>query len=110
MDEQGSTPVGAWIEESLAHAPAALTASMRQSLASSLNEPVGSAASACLSAADVVLARLLATGSTDRATAVELLTADALVTSAFEAAAAEPSTIVELAEQAMQRIAERSTL
>jgi hypothetical protein len=51
------------------------------------------------------LAEVLADGCTARDAALDLLTADALVTYAFEAAAESPREVDAIAAEAMQRIA-----
>jgi hypothetical protein len=57
-------------------------------------------------AAELLLARLLSDGCATRDAAHDLLTADALVTYAFEAAAeTDPATLGESAANAMRRIA-----
>jgi hypothetical protein len=61
-------------------------------------------ASALLAAAEVALARLARNASDDRATALDLLAIDALVTYAFEFAADRPDTIPALSERAMSRL------
>jgi hypothetical protein len=48
---------------------------------------------------------LLASGSTSRATALDLLAVDALVTYAFQAGADDPARLEERAARAMARIA-----
>lgn len=59
-----------------------------------------------LTAAETLLARLLRDGCATRDAAHDLLTADALVTYAFEAAAeADPSSLAGSAANAMRRIA-----
>lgn len=67
--------------------------------------PVDELPEICLAAAERLVANLLKSGSTSRDTALDLLTADALVTYAFEAASTHPETIAQRTEQAMQRIA-----
>ena len=60
---------------------------------------------AMLAAGEELLQAVIAAPSKDRRSALDLLAADACVTYAFEAAADEPSRLVELAESSMQRIA-----
>lgn len=62
-----------------------------------------------LAAAEHTVARLLRDQSTSRASALDLLAADALATSAFELAADDPEAIPGLAAQAMARFAALST-
>lgn len=55
--------------------------------------------------AEGMLQQLLSTGDTGRATALDLLVVDSLVTYAFEAAADQPETLGGRAQTAMQRLA-----
>ena len=57
-----------------------------------------------LSAAEQALRTILTTGNASRDSALDVLAIDALVTYAFEAAAAEPERIPELAARAMSRL------
>jgi hypothetical protein len=63
------------------------------------------AAEALLVAGERLTAELLRGGSTTRESALDLLTADALVTYAFEAGAESPTDLAERAADAMTRIA-----
>ncbi len=58
-----------------------------------------------IAAAEQTVARLLREESTSRASALDLLAADALATYAFELAADDPDAIPALAERAMARFA-----
>lgn len=60
---------------------------------------------ACLAAGEAMLVRVLREDCASRDTALDLLTADALVTRAFERAADSPASLPGLAEEAMRRIA-----
>lgn len=60
---------------------------------------------AFVEAADVLLRRVLGGDAASRATALDLLAADACITYAFEAASDEPQLVGERAEAAMRRIA-----
>ena len=62
-------------------------------------------ADAFIAASEALLRRVLGHACAARSSALDLLAADACVTYAFEAAADEPATIAERAEQAMRRIA-----
>lgn len=62
-------------------------------------------AGASLRAGERLLAGLLASDASSRDTALELLTADALVTHAFECAADDPESLPSIASAAMLRIA-----
>ena len=59
----------------------------------------------CLDAAEELLSKLAGRPSAGRESALDLLTVDALVTYAFEAAADSPSTLEEAAAGAMVRLA-----
>jgi hypothetical protein len=56
-------------------------------------------------AAELLLARVLTASVSSRSAATDLLSADACVTYAFEAATDDPASIAPLAERAMRRIA-----
>ena len=58
----------------------------------------------CLAAAETLLARVLEEGGAARASALDLLAADALVTYAFEAASDEPALLPAAARAAMARL------
>ncbi len=60
---------------------------------------------ACLAAGEAMLARVLREDCASRDTALDLLTADALVTRAFERAADSPASLPGFADEAMRRIA-----
>ncbi|MDQ6612837.1 MAG: hypothetical protein M3Y64_10420 [Gemmatimonadota bacterium] len=68
-------------------------------------QPADEVPQVCLRVAEEQLQLLLASGSTSRATALDLLSVDALVTYAFEAAAANGQSIEACASHAMARIA-----
>jgi hypothetical protein len=82
-----------------------LHARLRELLADAADRPVEEVPAACLAAGEARLASLLAERATDRASALDLLAVDALVTYAFEAAADAPATLERLATDAMTRIA-----
>lgn len=63
-------------------------------------------AAALLDASDAALERVLSAGSEGRASALDLLSADAYVTYAFEAAADQAARVPALADEAMRRISE----
>ena len=63
----------------------------------------------CVDGAERVVAGLLRDGSTDRASALDLLAADALATYAFELAADRPERLGAVAEAAMARFAALGT-
>ena len=65
----------------------------------------GETAESYLAAGELLLTGLLSADCTSRDCALDLLTADALVTYAFELAADDPSRITERAQRAMARLA-----
>jgi hypothetical protein len=82
--------------------PALLLERVREALGPDAAAPTPGA---CLDAGERMLARVLCADGGSRATAVDLLTADALVTWAFELAADAPAQLDALAGSAMRRIA-----
>lgn len=65
-------------------------------------------AEALLAACDAALERVLASNDSTRETALDLLSADAYVTYAFEAVADDPQLVLALADQAMRRISDHA--
>lgn len=103
-DDASSQPAASWLAAHGEQPPAALRARLDTVVASS--DPAGGAvADALLQAGRALLSRILDTGSTQRDAALDLLTADALVTYAFEAAADDPATLDARAGAAMRAIA-----
>jgi hypothetical protein len=85
------------------HPPKELEASMR----STLNDNESPTANDLLEAAERMLDNVLRTDCESRASALDLLTVDALMTRALEIAARNPSLLEDFPEQAMRRIASR---
>jgi hypothetical protein len=83
----------------------ALQRRVEHALGASLALDARGAADACLGAAEGLVAELLRSNCTTRESALDLLTADALVTYAFEAAAETPADLARRAAEAMRRIA-----
>lgn len=102
---RSATTVGEWIDRIDPAPPTALHARLRDLLAASATRPAGEVPEACLEAGEQLLDRLLASGSTSRDTALDLLAVDSLVTYAFQAAADDPARMEERAARAMARIA-----
>lgn len=100
-----STPAGAWVAAHADQPPAALRARLDATLDADGTDRNARVAPALLAAGESLLTAILRSGSTQRDAALDLLTADALVTYAFEAAADDPSTIDERAAEAMRAIA-----
>jgi hypothetical protein len=86
------------------HAPKELEASMR----SALRDNVSPSPIELLDAAERMLDNVLRTDCESRASALDLLTVDALMTRALEIAARDPSPLDDFPEQAMRRIASHS--
>jgi hypothetical protein len=84
--------------------PDALRARIREVLGVGLGAPASEAHAACLAAGERLLASLLDRERADRADALDLLTADALVTYAIEAAADQPETLDARTTEAMRRL------
>jgi hypothetical protein len=86
------------------HPPRELEASMR----SALNDNESPTANDLLDAAERMLENVLRTDCEARASALDLLTVDALMTRALEIAARDPSLLEDFPEQAMRRMASRA--
>jgi hypothetical protein len=84
--------------------PIELEASMR----SAMNDNASPGANDLLAAAERMLDKVLRTDCEARASALDLLTADALMTRALEIVAGDPSLLDEFPEEAMRRIASRA--
>ena len=97
--------IGEWLRSREPQPPAALLARLEEVLGDSLRADFSSATEALLGAGERISATLLVDGSSTRASALELLTADALVTYAFEAAGSGPDCIEQEARGAMSRVA-----
>jgi hypothetical protein len=75
---------------------------------SALNDNASPSANELLDAAERMLDKVLRTDCEARASALDLLTADALMTRALQIAAGDPLLLEQLPEQAMRRIASRT--
>ena len=73
-----------------------------------LNDNASPTPNELLDAAERMLEKVLRTDCEARASALDLLTVDALMTRALEIAARDPSLLEEFPEQAMRRIASRT--
>jgi hypothetical protein len=93
-----------WLDACEPPPPPALESRLRAELGASPPQRAGEASLAYVDAAAALLARLLDGGCTSRETALDLLTADALVTYAFEAASEDPDALDARARDAMTRI------
>ncbi len=101
-----STPAGEWVAAHMEQPPAALRARLDASLNADGVSREAAVSPALLDAVHALLATILGSGSTQRDAALDLLTADALVTYAFEAAADDPDAIDARAAAAMRAIAD----
>jgi hypothetical protein len=97
--------IGEWLAERRPAPPPALRARIAALLGASLAHDATTTTEACVEAAERLVQTLLAGNSTTRDSALDLLTADALVTYAFEAAGEAPAGLVARATEAMTRIA-----
>ena len=97
--------VGEWLAARVPVPPPALRDRVTSQLGDALSRDVREAPSHFLAAGERLAASLIASGSTSRESALDLLAADALVTYAFEAASEAPADIAERAAEAMVRIA-----
>ena len=75
---------------------------------SALNDNASPTPNELLDAAERMLENVLRTDCESRASALDLLTVDALMTRALEIAARNPSLLEDFPEQAMRRIASRA--
>jgi hypothetical protein len=85
--------------------PPALRTRIDDALGARANQPASDAASVTVAAAEELLRELLSRSTAGRESALDLLTVDALVTYAFEAAATDPSSLAARADDAMTRLA-----
>jgi len=97
--------VGTWLATLTPPPPAALRARLDELLAPYRGQPVSQVPDACLEAGEHLLRELLASGSTSRGTALDLLAVDSLITYAFQATADVPEQLEVRAARAMERIA-----
>lgn len=102
--------VGDWLNTRQPQPPAALLARLEAVLDVALGEPEDRATAVLLAAGEQLVSGLLRGDRTSRDSALDLLTADALVTYAFEAAGAHPGDIDAHAGDAMARIASLANL
>jgi hypothetical protein len=94
-----------WVNERRADVPTRLAARLDDVLGDRADGADRDVVAAYLDAADALLRDLLSRDSTGRDVALDLLTVDALVTYAFEAAARDPATLERCAEAAASRFA-----
>jgi hypothetical protein len=99
------TSVGGWFDGISPAPPEGLRIRLAALLEPFAHLPAQQVPEACLDAGEKLLEALLASGSTSRATALDLLAVDALITYAFQAAADDPALIDVRAARALARIA-----
>lgn len=97
--------LGAWLRDRSPTPPARLLARVEESLGKRLEGDAAAAPELCIAAAERLLAELLARPTAGRESALDLLTVDALVTYALEAAASSADALPELTTNAMTRLA-----
>jgi hypothetical protein len=98
--------VADWLRERVPRPPARLTTSIEAALGDRVTAPDDATGAVCLDAAESLLRDLLARASAGRESALDLLTVDALITYAFEAAAENPDTFDARARRAAWRLAD----
>ena len=99
------TTVGGWFDALMPAPPEGLRVRLAALLQPFAHLPVQQVPEACLDAGEQLLEELLASGSTSRATALDLLAVDSLITYAFQAAADEPALMEARTARALARIA-----
>lgn len=97
--------VARWLSDRNAGVPDRLAARIAEVIGTRGEAAEQETSAVCIDAADALLRDLLARGSAGRDVALDLLTVDALATYAFEAAAADPSTLPGQAAAAAARFA-----
>ena len=94
-----------WLDERTTTVPPRLAARLDDALGAERDATVAEVSDVCVNAADALLRNLLRRGSAGRDVALDLLTVDALVTYAFEAASDDPSALRQRAAAAAARFA-----
>jgi hypothetical protein len=94
-----------WLSERTPSPPDRLRAHIDDALGDAANHAASDATNVNVAAAESLLRDLLTRPSAGRESALDLLTVDALVTYAFEAASTDPSSLVARADDAMRRLA-----
>ena len=96
--------IGEWLDSRAPVPPELLAARVREVIGPALARGSSEALGRCLDAADSLLVSLCSDPEAGRERALDLLTADALVTYAFEAAADHPFDLSDIAAVAMRRV------
>jgi hypothetical protein len=103
------TSLAEWVAARVPPAPTELLAHVARDVdGRGAGDASGDRGNALLDACDQALGRVLDASAPTRETALDLLSADAYVTYAFEAAADAPESIVGRADEAMRRISARA--
>lgn len=105
IEAASAVTVGDWLACLNPAPPPALLDRLGRALAAYADRPKDLVPESCLAAGEQLLDTLLASGSTSRGSALDLLAVDALVTYAFESAADVPAQLEARAARAMARIA-----
>ncbi|HET9796682.1 MAG TPA: hypothetical protein VFP90_01775 [Gemmatimonadaceae bacterium] len=92
-----------WLDARRPAPPAALRARIDAALGGALHDE-GDVPAVCLAAGERLVREIIRENATSRASALDLLAADALVTYAFEAASEDPAELERRAADAMARI------
>ena len=95
-----------WLLSRRPSPPAALAGRLTEALRDRLDDDASTVYDCAMDAALALLATVVRQPTAGRECALDLLTADALSTYAFEAAAAEPDTLDDRSASAMRRFAE----
>jgi hypothetical protein len=98
------TSVRAWLDSRRPAAPEALARRVRQALGAEGERDAAAAPEVMLAAARAIVETIMRENAHARSSAPDLLAADALVTFAFEAAAAEPARFGARARRAMAEL------
>ena len=94
-----------WLRERSPAPPDRLLARIDVRLGDRAERDVAEIPAVCIAVAEALLTELLSGDATGRESALDLLTVDALVTYAFEAASARPVSVPGLAADSMARLA-----
>jgi hypothetical protein len=97
--------IGEWLATRSPAPPPQLLHRVRAALGGAIADDASLVSDRCIDVAERIVAQLLHDGRTGRDSAEDLLTADALVTYAFEAASDDPTRLAERAHEAMVRFA-----
>jgi hypothetical protein len=94
-----------WLRQRTPTPPPELSARIQQTLGERCGADASAVPELCLAAAEGLLRELSKRPAAGRESALDLLTVDALVTYAFEAASDDPASLAALASEAMTRLA-----